>query len=196
VALVACALVVGGAVVTVPGLRAKLDARAVSQKPVWDRLNSDAAALRMFESRPLLGFGWGTFPRYSPSYYHVAKTYPLSAVGEVHNVVLSNAAELGAIGLTLWLVGLASAMLAPFRRRGPPSLEPWKLGMVAVTVAWLVQANFAPLAYAFDNYLPWLFAGIAFGMPEAAAKVRRREAERFEPMAPWAREADRWVPTG
>jgi putative inorganic carbon (hco3(-)) transporter len=179
----------------VPGLHAKLSARAVSQKPVWDRLNSDAAALRMFESRPLLGYGWGTFPRYGPHFYHVAKNYPLSSVGEVHNVVLSNAAELGVVGLGLWLLGLAAAMIAPFRRRGPPSLEPWKLGLVAVTVAWLVQANFAPLAYAFDNYLPWLFAGIALGLPEAATKARGRKPEARRMTTPWARRAERWIPT-
>ncbi len=199
-ALIAGMVIVGGAVLAVPGLHAKLDARAVSQKPVWDRLNSDAAALRMFESRPLLGYGWGTFPRYSPHFYHVAKDYPLSSVGEVHNVVLSNAAELGVVGLGLWLLGLTAAMIAPFRRRAPPSLEPWKLGLVAVGVAWFVQANFAPLAYAFDNYLPWLFAGIAFGLPEAATKVRRREPEwreleGLDPTALWAREAEGWIPT-
>jgi putative inorganic carbon (hco3(-)) transporter len=164
-AVVTGVVLIGGAIVVVPGLQAKLHSRADAQKPVWDRLNSDEAALRMIEDRPLLGFGWGTFPRYSARYYHVAKSYPLSAVGEVHNVVLSNAVELGAVGLVLWLVGLAAAMIAPFRRRGPPSLEPWKLGLIAVVVAWFVQANFAPLAYAFDNYLPWLFAGIALGLP-------------------------------
>jgi putative inorganic carbon (HCO3(-)) transporter len=194
-ALIAGVLIVGGAVAVVPGLHAKLSARAVSQKPVWDRLNSDAAALRMFESRPLLGYGWGTFPRYGPHFYHVAKNYPLSSVGEVHNVVLSNAAELGVVGLGLWLLGLAAAMIAPFRRRGPPSLEPWKLGLVAVTVAWLVQANFAPLAYAFDNYLPWLFAGIALGLPEAATKARGRKPEARRMTTPWARRAERWIPT-
>jgi putative inorganic carbon (hco3(-)) transporter len=165
-AIIAGVVVVGGAVVVVPGLQAKLHSRANAQKPVWDRLNSDAAALRMIESRPLLGFGWGTFPRYSPRYYHVAKNYPLSSVGEVHNVVLSNAAELGAVGVALWLVSLAAAMVAPFRRRAPPSLEPWRLGLIAVTVAWFVQANLAPLAYAFDNYLPWLFAAVALGLPQ------------------------------
>ena len=36
-----------------------------------------------------------------------------------------------------------------------------------------MQANFAPLAYAFDNYLPWLFAGIALGPPVAAAAIER-----------------------
>jgi O-antigen ligase len=192
-ALIAAAVIVGGAVIAIPGLHAKVDARAVSQKPVWDRLNSDSAALRMVESRPLLGFGWGTFPRYSPQYYHVAKTYPLSAVGEVHNVVLSNAAELGVVGLGLWLLALVAAMIAPFRRRGPPELEPWRLGLIAVAVAWFVQANFAPLAYAFDNYLPWLFAGIALGAPQTAEVTRReRPTDAYEPA--WPR-AERWAPT-
>jgi putative inorganic carbon (hco3(-)) transporter len=194
-ALVAAAVIVGGAVIAIPGLHAKLDARAVSQKPVWDRLNSDAAALRMIERRPVLGYGWGTFPRYSPQYYHVAKTYPLSSVGEVHNVILSNAAELGVVGLGLWLLALVSAMLAPFRRRGPPELEVWRLGMIAIAVAWFVQANFAPLAYAFDNYLPWLFAGIALGAPQVQTQTaevarRRRDTDGYEPA--WPR-AERWV---
>jgi O-antigen ligase len=194
-AVIAGVVLVGGALVLVPSLQAKLGARAVAQKPVWDRLNSDAAALRMVESRPLLGYGWGTFPRYSPHYYHVAKTYPLSAVTEVHNVVLSNAAELGAIGLGLWLLGLTAAMVAPFRRRGPPSLEPWKLGLVAVAVAWFVQANFAPLAYAFDNYLPWLFAGIALGMP-GTAEAWRRKAGTTVSRSAWRRRAEGWATTG
>jgi O-antigen ligase len=194
-AVIAGVVLVGGALVLVPSLQAKLHSRVSAQKPVWDRLNSDAAALRMIESRPLLGYGWGAFPRDSPHYYHVAKTYPLSAVEEVHNVVLSNAAELGAIGLGLWLLGLTAAMVAPFRRRGPPSLEPWKLGLVAVAVAWFVQANFAPLAYAFDNYLPWLFAGIALGMP-GTAEARRREAGTTVSRSAWPRRAEGWATTG
>ena len=184
--VVAGVVVIGGALVIIPGLQAKVDARASAQKPVWDRLNSDAAALRMIESRPLLGFGWGTFPRYSSQYYHVAKSYPLSAVGEVHNVVLSNLAELGAVGLGLWLVGLGLAMVAPFRLRGPPELEIWKLGLIAIAVGWFVQANFAPLAYAFDNYLPWLFAGIALGLPRTAS-ARVREPEAARPGPAWTR---------
>jgi putative inorganic carbon (hco3(-)) transporter len=193
-ALVAGAVVIGGALVAIPSLQAKLHTRANAQKPVWDRLNSDAAALRMAESRPLLGFGWGTFPRYSPHYYHVAKTYPLSSVGEVHNVVLSNLAELGVIGLGLWLLALAMAMIAPFRRRGPPELEVWKLGLIAVAVAWFVQANFAPLAYAFDNYIPWLFAGIALGMPRTEATRRAATATQTRE-ASWSRRSEGLLPT-
>jgi putative inorganic carbon (hco3(-)) transporter len=192
-AIVGGVVLVGGALLVIPGLQTKLHTRAVAQKPVWDRLNSDSAALRMIESRPLLGFGWGTFPRYSPHYYHVARTYPLSAVGEVHNVILSNAAELGVLGLGLWLLALGAAVIAPFRRRGPPALETWKLGLIAVTVAWLVQANFAPLAYAFDNYLPWLFAGIALGLPQTAT-ARRREPVPAATGPAWTRRAESWIP--
>ena len=196
-ALVAGVVVIGGALVVIPSLQAKLHTRASAQKPVWDRLNSDEAALRMIESRPLLGFGWGTFPRFSPQYYHVAKSYPLSAVGEVHNVVLSNLAELGAVGVALWLVGLAAAIIAPLRRRGPPELEVWKLGLIAIVVAWFVQANFAPLAYAFDNYLPWLFAGVALGMPRTEEATRRQVAARPAPEPAWPRRSrsEGWVPT-
>ena len=193
-AMIAGVVVIGGALLVIPGLQAKLHTRASAQKPVWDRLNSDAAALRMIESRPLLGFGWGTFPRYSRQYYHVAKTYPLSAVGEVHNVILSNLAELGAVGLGLWFLGLSLAMVAPFMRRGPPDLEIWKLGLIAIAVAWFVQANFAPLAYAFDNYLPWLFAGLALGMPQAR-ETRRREPAAVTSGSAWPRRSEGWLPT-
>jgi len=178
------AILVAAAVLLIPGLNTKVSGRASAEKPVWDRLNSDSAALRMIESRPLLGFGWGEFPTVSFRYYHVARTYPLSAVAEVHNVVLSNAAEIGVVGVAMWLSAVAIAMTAPFRRRGPPSLEPWKLGMVAVAIAWFVQANFAPLSYAFDNYVPWLFAGIALGLLPEAAEVG--EEPRSVDAASWA----------
>ena len=178
------AIGVVASVLLIPGLRSEVSSRASTQNSLWDRYNSDAAALRMVESRPLLGFGWGEFINDSSRYYHVAKTYPLSSVPEVHNVLLSNAAELGAVGVVIWLAALGIAMISPLLRRGPPELEPWKLGLVAVAVAWFVQANFAPLSYAFDNYVPWLFAGVAYGSsrvrsrPAAPASIRGRSAER------------------
>ena len=177
IGMVATAVALVAALVLIPGLSAKFDTRATTQNSLWDRYNSDAAALRMFESRPLLGYGWGTFPTKSPAFYHVAKTYPLSSVQEVHNVSLSNAAEIGAVGVALWWTAIAIALVTPWRRRGPPELEPWKWALIAVIVAWFVQGNFAPVAYAFDNYLPWLFAGIALGLPGQAGARRSRRVE-------------------
>ena len=148
-----------------PALQAQLKSRTGDQRSLWDRENSDAAALRMFEARPLVGFGWFEFPAEGVRFYHVAGKYPLTSVTQVHNVALSNAAELGALGVGAWLIAVVIAMLSPLtrRRRGPPDLEMWRLGALAVAIAWFVQTNFAPVTYAFDNYMPWIFAAIAYG---------------------------------
>jgi O-antigen ligase len=156
---VACAALV---IASVPGLQARAQDRAQSVRPVWDRLNSDRAALNMVAERPLLGFGWDSFPTESVNHYRLAAGYPLTTVDRVHNVLLGYAAELGLIGLTLWLATLAAAV-SGMTRRGPPVVEPWRSGLIAIVVCWLVVSNFAPLAYAFPNYVLWLWAGIVYG---------------------------------
>lgn len=163
-----------GTLFFVPDLSKKADERAGDKSPVWDRLNSDKAAAQMVEQRPLLGFGWGTFGARSPDYYRVAKDYPLTAVSSVHNVFLSNAAELGLLGALLWLGASLVAFLGPMRGRAPPGLELWRAGLVAVVVAWVVQANFTPLSYAFPNSMLWLWAGVAsVGLASSPARARR-----------------------
>jgi putative inorganic carbon (HCO3(-)) transporter len=163
VGLILTAALVGALYYGVPTLKTQLKTRTDDQRSLWDRYNSDEAALRMFESRPLLGFGWFEFPDQSSRYYHVARTYPLTDVAEVHNVVLSNAAEIGFVGAAMWLIVVFIGMLTPVMRRGPPQLRPWVLAGLAIAIAWFVQSNFAPVTYAFDNYVPWVFAAIAFG---------------------------------
>ena len=54
-------------------------------------------------------------------------------------------------------------IIAPAFGRAPPAVEPWRLALIAVAIAWFVQANLTPLDYAFDNYLIWLWAGIVVG---------------------------------
>jgi O-antigen ligase len=130
---------------------------------VWDRLNSNAATWRMLAERPLLGFGWGTFPRYASRYYRLAPDRPLTAVvSRPHNVFLANGAELGALVLVAWVAALAIAIGGGLRRRGPPDLALWRGGLVAIVVAWLVVANFTPMSYAFCHWLLWLWAGICW----------------------------------
>jgi putative inorganic carbon (HCO3(-)) transporter len=157
------AIVVALSLAFVPGLSNSVQQRTAAQGPVWDRLNSDAAALRMIEARPGLGFGWGTFGQASVPYYRLAKTYPLTSVSNAHNVPLSNAAELGFLGLALWIVILIAGIALPAVRRGPPYIEPYRLGVIAIATAWFVQSNFTPFDYAFDNYIVWVFAGIVAG---------------------------------
>ena len=166
------AVVVVIALVLVPGLSQSVSQRASDQASIWDRLNSDAAALRMAEARPALGFGWGEFGSASIPYYRLASTYPLTSVSEAHNLPLSNAAELGLVGLLLWLGILLFGLGGPAVRRAPPELEPWRLGLIAIGAAWFIQCNLSPLDYAFPNYVVWLWAGVvAGGMPRQRRAV-------------------------
>ena len=52
-----------------------------------------------------------------------------------------------------------------------PGHRPWRLGLLAVAVMWLVVASFGPLSYAFANTVLWLFAGIA----ETTSKQARKD---------------------
>jgi putative inorganic carbon (HCO3(-)) transporter len=155
-------LVVGGAIAAVPGLGQRADTRANDRRPVWDRLNSDAAALRMIGDEPLVGHGWYTFGTESVPYYRQAADRPVTTVGRVHNVFLSYAAELGVPLLTAWVIALGLALMGGLRRRGPPELRDWRSGLVAFAVAWVVVANFTPMGYAFVHSLLWLWAGLTW----------------------------------
>jgi O-antigen ligase len=178
-AAAALAAVAVGTLVFVPNFQKKADERAGDKSPVWDRLNSDRAALRMVQERPLLGFGWGRFGAESNKYYSLARTYPLTNVSDVHNVFLSNAVELGAVGVLLWIAGLLGALVRPLLTRGPPELEPWRVGLLAVLVAWFVQANFTPLSYVFPNSMLWLWAGVAsVGLGRSPARSHARRSWR------------------
>jgi putative inorganic carbon (hco3(-)) transporter len=165
----AAAIVVVAALAFVPGLRANANQRANDQGSVYQRLSSDGAALRMFEARPALGFGWGGFAADSTPYYRLAATYPVMAIDVAHNMTLSNAAELGLVGVGLWVVIMLMGLVGPAVGRAPPDVEPWRLALIAVAIAWFVQSNLSPLDYAFDNYIVWLWAGIVVGGRERAA---------------------------
>jgi len=175
-ALLSCVLLVAGALATIPNLRHQVQTREEAHASVWDRLNSNAAALRMLEARPLAGFGWDSFTDKSPPYYQIAATYPLSSVGQVHNVFLSNAAELGIVGTALWLVSLLVAVGRPLIRPPPPELRLWRTGLLAIAVMWCVTANFAPLANVFPHLLLWTWAGVLWAQSPETVRWRPRLA--------------------
>lgn len=161
----------------VPGLQSKADTRIQDERSVWDRYNTNSAALRIVEAHPLFGVGWQTFPAKGADYMRQADTYPLTgATLEVHNVFLSHAAELGLVGSLLWSVALFAAVGGAIVRRGPPELAPWRAGLLAVFIAFLVVANFGPLSYPLPNALLWTWAGIAGG-PFFLAAPRKARAD-------------------
>ena len=141
----------------------------------------------MVEARPLLGFGWNRFADVSPPYFWQSADRPLTAVGPQscdslpaaarrttdgsrpictapsHNAYLSNAAELGLIGVTLWVVATVVAIGGAIFRRGPPGLWPWRAGLFAMAIMWGVVAFFTPLEGPFSPVVLWTWAGIVWG---------------------------------
>ncbi len=167
-------IVVLGALTFVPGLHTSASSRASDSRSVWDRLNSDAAGLRMVNARPLFGFGWYRFGDVGLSYYRQAATYPLTTVGRIHNVFLGVAVDLGIIGFAAWLLALLGAVGQALWRRGPPEAELWRVGLIAVAIDWLIVANFTPLTYALPNHVMWLWPGVVIAAAPAGT-ARRRE---------------------
>lgn len=169
--LLAGALIGGGAYLVAP--REQVQQRATDSQTVWDRKNLDLAAVRMIMDRPLVGFGWSRFADASVNgdYFRLSSTYPLTAAGaEDHNEFLSHGAELGLVGLSLWLLGIGLAVVGALRAPMPdPDLRGWKALLVAYAVFYVVVSNFVP-PQLFPNLLLWLFAGVLW-----SGRIPRRD---------------------
>jgi putative inorganic carbon (hco3(-)) transporter len=149
----------------VPGLAKRADERQHAERPIWDRKNSNAAALRMLGDQPLFGFGWNQYNAKNGKYFIQAKNYPLTGQRyPLHNVYLSNAVELGVIGATLWLAAVLAAIGGGIFRRGPPELRPWRIGLTAIGIQWVAVSALAPFPYSFPNLLLWTWAGVVSGL--------------------------------
>jgi O-antigen ligase len=176
-------VVVVAALLLIPGLSSKAETRVQDNGAVWDRYNTNHAAVRMVETRPLFGFGWDTFGTQGPDYMWQSGAYPFTtnAGTLVHNVFLSHAAELGLVGALLWTGSLLAAVGGAIFRRGPAELAPWRQGMLAIFVTFLVVANLGPLGYAFPNVVLWTWAGVTGA--EYFLRPQRRSVLQLEPRA-------------
>src|SRR5262245_2087135 len=148
----------------VPGLSHSASEREADQAPIWVRENTNHAALAMIGERPVAGFGWGRFTTASVPYFQQHGDTPLNGIGEgVHNVLLSYASQIGLVGAFLWLAAWVLGLGEAIVRRGPPELLPWRIGLVAITVLWIVVAATTPLPYAFPTLVLWTWAGVVVG---------------------------------
>jgi putative inorganic carbon (HCO3(-)) transporter len=150
------------ALVAVPGLSSTVQEREGSNRPVWERENVNAAAINMVSKRPLLGFGLGTFNEKNRDYFRLLDRVPQVAILEieVHNVFLSLAVDLGLIGAGLFVACLLCAVGSALFSRGPPEMKPWRAGLLAITIFWVVLANFVPTGQVFPSLIVWFWAGI------------------------------------
>jgi putative inorganic carbon (HCO3(-)) transporter len=161
-ALTLATLAVIAAISVIPGLSADLHTRVVDNIPVWERLNLNVAAEHMVLAKPIFGFGWGTFAAASSPYFKQSDSYPLVYTTVVHNVYLSFAAELGLVGLLLWLLVLAAGVGGAVRS-AVFALRPWRAGLLAYAAFYFIVIAFVPPPTSFPPQFLWLLAGLVRG---------------------------------
>jgi putative inorganic carbon (hco3(-)) transporter len=169
------ALVIAGALLASSALSQKTSERVAAQQSVWDRQNQTATGLRMIAAKPLAGFGWNRYEEESLDYFRQPAAYPMTGYTPVvtiglpaevlplHNTYLAYGVEIGLVGLGLWLLCWGLAALASVFAPGPWDLRPWKIGMLALAVFFLVIGLFDPHKQPFPMLLLLTWAGIAFG---------------------------------
>ncbi|MET0558990.1 MAG: O-antigen ligase family protein [Solirubrobacterales bacterium] len=183
-ALVAGALLLGGALAVSSTLSSSAGDRANDQRSVWDRETQIGAGLRMVEAKPLLGFGWNRYAADSGDYFRQPFDYPMSGylpgtligTAEVpqplHSTYLAYAVELGLLGALLWLASLLWAVGEGIFARGPTEMRAWKLGLAAVALFVLAVIAVNPHEPPFAFMIVMVWAGVAL----AGRERRRRPA--------------------
>ncbi|MFT3970644.1 MAG: O-antigen ligase family protein [Micropruina sp.] len=146
-----------------PELRDNLATRLFTERSVYDRQNTNAAALQIIQQLPVSGIGWGEFLSQNVLWVRQADTYPVTTVTiEVHNVFLSRAAETGVLGALLWaLCFITGPMLGLLAKPSAVWSRHWKLVGLAAFIVWIVPSMTSPNPYLTPNYLVWLIWGIA-----------------------------------
>jgi O-antigen ligase len=155
-------LAVGGALVVIPGLSAKVSTRAADRETVWARDNLERIAVNMVEARPLFGFGWARYPGDNGPYVQQSANIPLTATNiNLSSYVEVYAVELGLVGAALWILAVLMGVGGALVGRGPPDLQAWRLALLALFVFFAVIQNFVPPTV-FANLCLWLWAGVVW----------------------------------
>jgi O-antigen ligase len=140
-----------------------------------DRLNAIATSLWAIRREPVFGWGIGRFSALN-TYYHqkwspttdFTRGYSIPS----HENELGIAAELGLVGLALWLsvlVGLLVLLVRALRRLPVEGMEGRPVGLLAVTVmgTWVVCGFTADLRFFdFANLLVFVLVGAVVGLAD------------------------------
>lgn len=158
-----------------------------SSREIEDRLNGAATSLWAVEEKPLTGWGIGTFFRVNTDHHQQWSQDTRWAQGfgiSSHHNELGIAAELGLVGLALWLAVLV-AVFVQLRRsvRGLP--ESGEIGRdlavlaMLVFVAWVIVGQTADLRFLdMSGAITMLLAGVAVGGRDRAVEPATPEVVR------------------
>jgi putative inorganic carbon (hco3(-)) transporter len=155
---------------------------------IQSRVTEGLAALLAWADHPVLGVGPGEFPQYYRQYADVVGIRVKAVDREAHNLYLGMAAELGLIGLTVFLiiVGLTLRDLARARRAVRPHdslMADITTGFMLSIVAYLATGIF--LHMSFIRYF-WLMLALAAAsglVSMAIARAHADDAGKAKPVA-------------
>ena len=147
-----------------PALVAKIDRLVTGQSVATAaRLVTYQQSFMILRDHPLLGVGWGGIRGALEGAYRLTRADPVAFGAE--NYFLQRAIALGLVGLFLY-VALLWKYVRNVREMGGLERErggwrPVRMGVVAATFGFFVQAQFIPTANVSTNSVLWLLLAIA-----------------------------------
>lgn len=164
-----CTVVVAGALALGPlSDQVELAQRRIDDEAtVASRIITNEASVRMIETRPLTGFGFGNFERFDEAFKRRSADIALKLGGSSHNTYLNLAAELGLVATALYFVPPLVLLWRTVRWRH--RLRAAEVGTGAlVAVLWLalldqfLVSNFLEMihAYPWGTSLWWISLGL------------------------------------
>ncbi|HZQ98186.1 MAG TPA: O-antigen ligase family protein [Chloroflexota bacterium] len=136
--------------------------------PIVERMGHWQTAWEMWLDHPWLGVGAGQYPVLYPDYMMPGWADPL---GHAHNIYLNVAAEMGGVGLAVYLLMVGSWLvlaLRVVRRSARPLARAIGLGVLGVVVASATHNLFDNLYVAGMN----VHVGVLIGLVAAAPHLR------------------------
>jgi O-antigen ligase len=143
---------------------------------VDDRINIYHASWRMFLERPLLGFGYGNFAKYSDDYFEELPGVELRGQGEgQHNTILGLMCETGIVGAVPYCLVYFMLLRTCYRRfQDTEGNEPiggtFALMQFSILTGNVVGMQFSDFGfYVFINNLTFWLSGMVYAKLETVA---------------------------
>jgi O-antigen ligase len=147
-----------------------------------DRLNADATAFWAMKQKPVFGWGLGTFSSVNSVHHKAWKDTPWNrGYGIIsHDTQMGIGAELGLVGLGLWLLIIISMLVASGRawkalpRSGLISRD-LATSFWCVLIAWAVTASLIDIrVFAFANIVFFMYGGMCAGLADKATRAAEK----------------------
>jgi O-antigen ligase len=150
-----------------------------------DRLNADATAFWAMEQKPVFGWGLGTFSSVNSVHHKAWKDTPWNrGYGIIsHDTQMGIGAELGLVGLVLWLVIIISMIVASGRAwKALPRSGLISNGLATsfwcIVIAWAVTASLIDIrVFAFANIIFFMYGGMCAGLADRVSRQVDADAE-------------------